>query len=142
MTWDSVHASFEALRKEHFDRLCRQLDLHSDASRSGEAFAIVSAAAGNVRVFFEHDRGVPAFGLGATADSKPLCSVEEMAQRFPRVSLIPEGFPRLSLDEQRSFVETQWSALQGMFAPEHIADTRKWYASIARALTERYSRGS
>jgi len=142
MTPDSAPASFETLRKEHFDRLCRQLALSLETSKAGKGFAVVSAAAGNVRVFFEHDRGLCTFGLGATADGRPLCSVEEMAPRFPRVRVVAGGFQRLSLDEQRSFVEDRWSVLQTMFAPEHIGDTRKWYASVAKAATERYSRGS
>jgi hypothetical protein len=134
--------AFQALREEHFDRLCGQLRLSEVSSRVGEGFAIVSAAARNVRVFFEYDRGLCIFGLGAFSDAKPFCSVDEMAQRFPRVRLVPEGLQRLSLEEQRSFVESRWSELQAMFAPEHIGETRKWHDALVRQTLRGFSRGS
>jgi hypothetical protein len=142
MGGDPPLQSFQALREEYFDRLCRQLGLSEETSRDGEGFAVVSAAAGNVRVFFEHDRGLCIFGLGASGDAKPLCSVEEIARRFPRVRLVPEGLQRLSLEEQRTFVEDRWSALQTMFAPEHIGETRRWHDALVSEAMTGFSGGS
>jgi hypothetical protein len=130
---DPASRSFRALREEHFDRLCRQLTLTEMTSREGDGFAVVSAAAGNVRVFFEHERGICIFGLGAGTDVRPLCTVDEIAQRFPRTRLMPEGLLRLSPDEQRSFVESHWPELQRMFAPEYVGETRKWHAALVAA---------
>jgi hypothetical protein len=137
-----VDPTFQALREEHFDRLCGELGLSELTSQVVGAFAIVSAAAGNVRVFFEHDRGLCIFGLGAFTDAKPFCSVEEIAQRFPRVRIVPEGVQRLSLEEQRSFVGSRWSALQTMFAPEHIVETRRWHDALVRRVMQGFPRGS
>jgi len=130
---DPASRSFQALREEHFDYLCRQLTLSETTSRGGVGFAIVSAVAGNVRVFFEHDRGICNFGLGSTTDARPLCSVDEIAQRFSPTRVLTEGVLRLSLDEQRSFVESHWSELQRMFAPEHLGETRAWHAALVTA---------
>src|ERR1700731_1057451 len=108
MSEDSTLQSFQALRQEHFAGLCRKLSLSAETLQVDQRFAVVSAA-GNVRVFFEHDRGLCLFGLGAFTDAKALCSVEEMAERFPRIRLVPEGRQRLTLEEQRSFVDVHWT---------------------------------
>jgi len=142
MSDDWALQSFQALREEHFVGLCRKLNLSAETPQVDRGFAIVSAAAGNVRVIFEHDRGFCLFGLGAFADSKALCSVEEVAERFPRIRLVPEGRQRLTLEEQRSFVEVRWPALQVMFSPEHLGETRKWHEAVVRQTTKGFSRGS
>jgi hypothetical protein len=79
-----------------------------------------------VRVFFEHERGLCAFAMGAFDDVKPLCSVEELGSRFPRIRAIPEGHQRLDLEEQRQFIEGRWSDLQVIFSANNIAETRVW----------------
>jgi hypothetical protein len=141
-TDDLAFASFQALRQEHFDTLCRKLGLSGETSRVVEGFAVVSATAGNVRVFFEHDRGLCLFGLGAAPDARPLCSVEEMAGRFPRVRVLAEGLQRLSLSEQQRFVEEHWPDLQVMFSSEHMHETRAWHQAVVKETTARFSRGS
>jgi hypothetical protein len=138
---DLMNQFFQAMQVQHFQGLCRNLGLSDESLVANSQFAVASAAAGNVRVFFEHERGLCFFGLGATADAKALCSVEEMAERFPRIRLTSQGHQRLNLEEQRSFVESHWSDLQVMFSPQHIGETRKWRAA-ADELTRGYSRGS
>ena len=142
MSEDSAPQSFQALREEHFVGLCRKLSLSVETLQFDRRFPIVSAAAGNVRVFFEHDRGLCHFGLGAFTDAKALCTVEEMAERFPRIRLVPEGRQRLTLEEQRSFVETHWAALQVLFSPEHLGETRKWHEAVVKETTKGFSGGS
>jgi hypothetical protein len=139
---DSSNQFFQAMREQYFLGLCRKLSLADESLVSNSKFAVASAAAGNVRVFFEHEFGLCIFGLGATADTKALCSVEELAERFPRIRLMSEGHQRLSLEEQRSFVESHWSDLQVMFSPQHIGETRKWRAAAVAELTRGYSGGS
>jgi hypothetical protein len=134
--------SFQSLREEHFVPLCRKLGLSTEPVDIGVRYAVVSAAAGNVRVFFEHERGLCSFSVGASTDVKPLCSVDEIARRFPRIRLVQEGLQRLNLEEQSSFVEGRWSALQVMFAPEHLGATRKWHDAVVGEITRRYSRDS
>ena len=137
---DPVCASFLEQKHKHFDLLCRNLGLEAGLQESGNGNAIVSAVAGNVRVFFEHERGLCAFAVGAFGHIKPLCSVEELASRFPRIRVMPEGHQRLDLEEQRQFVEGQWSDLQVMFSANHIAETRTWHRAAAAAHTEQFSR--
>jgi hypothetical protein len=93
-----------------------------------------------VRVFFEHERGLWAFAMGAFDDVKPLCSVEELGSRFPRIRAIPEGHQRLDLEEQRQFIEGRWSDLQVMFSANHIAETRTWRRASAAAHMQTFSR--
>jgi hypothetical protein len=94
---DSTSQFFQAMKEQYFLGLCRKLGLSDETLVSGSQFAVASAAAGNVRVFFEHERGLYLFGLGATTDAKALCSVEEMAERFPRIRLSSEGHQALVL---------------------------------------------
>jgi hypothetical protein len=137
---DPACASFLDQKHKHFDLLCRNLGLDAGINESENGYAIVSAVAGNVRVFFEHERGLCAFAVGAFADVKPLCGVEELASRFPRIRLMPEGHQRLDLEEQRQFLEARWSDLQVMFSPDHITETRAWHRAAAAARTEGLSR--
>lgn len=68
--------AFEAQRERYFDLLCRNLGLVRGEEQSGAGFDIVSASSGDVRVFFEHERGVCSFAIGAASEPKPLCGVE------------------------------------------------------------------
>jgi hypothetical protein len=131
---------FEEQKQKHFDPLCRNLHLEGGFGDSGNGYTIVSAGADNVRVFFEHERGLCTFAVGALADVKPLCGVEELASRFPRIRVMPEGHQRLDLEEQREFLETRWSDLQVMFSPDHITETRAWHRAAAAAHAEGFSR--
>jgi hypothetical protein len=137
---DPVCASFLEQKYKHFDLLCRNLGLEAVSQESGNGYDIVSAVAGHVRVFFEHEHGLCVFAVGAFGDAKPLCSAEELASRFPRVRVLPEGHQRLDLDEQRQFIEGRWSDLQVMFSPNHIAETRTWRRAAAAADMEKFSR--
>ena len=134
------YGSFLEQKQKHFDRLCRNLSLEAGATESGNGYAIVSAGADNVRVFFEHERGLCAFAVGAFADVKPLCGVEELAARFPRIRVMPEGDQRPDLEEERQFLEARWSDLQVMFSPDHITETRAWRRAAAAAHMESFSR--
>ena len=142
MSEDITPSSFPALREQYFDALSTTLGLGLVAVVDGDGFAIVSAAAGYVRVFFEHDRGLCHFSVGSSTESKPLCSVEELAVRFPRIRLLPEGWQRLNLEEQRAFLESRWQDLQVMFSPEHLPETRKWRQAAATSYTKQFARGS
>jgi hypothetical protein len=124
------------MQRKHFDLLCTTLGLTAGPQEAGNGFTSVSAVANNVRIFFEEERGLCSFAIGARSDLKPMCNVEEMASRFPRVRLLPEGHQRLALVEQRQFIESQWSTLQVMFSADHIAETRAWHRSAAAAYTE------
>jgi len=133
---------FQALRQQYFDPLRDKLGLTavhtSEVSPSG--FASVSAAAGSVRVHFESDRGLCSFLVGFSNDERDLCSVESLAERFPRIRLLPEGQQRLSLEEQASFLCDRWADLQIMFSPDHAKETRAWRAAQAAAYTRRFTR--
>ena len=139
---DVTSQEFRTLREVHFDPLCIRLQLSMGAENIGQRFALASAANGSVRVFFEYERGLSWFGVGALSDSKPLCSVDELARRFPRIRLVTEGLQRLTLSEQGAFVETHWAALQSMFAPEHLLETRRWHEAAVHEQTARFSRDS
>jgi hypothetical protein len=132
-----VDPSFLKQKHKHFDLLCRNLGLEAGLQENGDGYAIASAAAGNVRVFFEHERGLGGFAVGAFDDVRPLCSVEGLALRFPRIRVLSEGHQRLDLDEQRQFIEDHWSDLQVMFSVAHIAETRAWQRAAAAAYMER-----
>jgi hypothetical protein len=83
-------ASFLGQKHKHFDLLCRNLGLAAGFQESGNDYAIVSAVAGNVCVFFEHERGVCTFAVGAIEDVKPQCIAQELASRFPRIRALEE----------------------------------------------------
>jgi hypothetical protein len=134
---DPIDPSFLKQKHKHFDLLYRNLGLEAGLQENGPDYAIASAAAGNVRVFFEHERGLGGFAVGAFDDVRPLCSVEGLALRFPRIRVLSEGHQRLDLDEQRQFIEDHWSDLQVMFSVEHIAETRAWQRAAAAAYMER-----
>jgi hypothetical protein len=131
---------FEGMRRLYFAPLCQTLELSQASDHVDGPFAVTSAANGNVRVFFECERGLCAFGVGEAAAHAPLCDLESLAERFPKVRLIPEGHQRLGLDEQAAFVETNWQALQVMFSPEHIRETKAWRQAAVAAHMKKFSR--
>ncbi len=135
---DPALRHFQELRAQYFDPICRSLRLTAGGAQIGRGFARVSGDQGTVRVFFEHDRGLCFFSIGALPDSEPLCAVDELASRFPPIRQIPGGVQRLSLEEQRQFIEDRWQELQVLFSPEHLPETRKWHAAAAKAYTERF----
>jgi hypothetical protein len=139
MTDDSILQHFNSQRRQYFDTLCESLGLVAGDAEIGRGFASVSAALADVRVFFEHDRGLCSFAVGAFSDSKPLCGVEELARRFPRIRIMSEGVQRLSLEEQRGFLESKWQELQVMFSSQHLAETRKWQKASAAAYMKQFS---
>jgi hypothetical protein len=59
--------------------------------------------------------GLDFFAAGAAGDRKPLCTVEAVAKRFPLFRVLPTGAQRLTLEEQRAFLENHWPELQIMF---------------------------
>jgi hypothetical protein len=117
---------FESLRTKFFDPLATTLGLTSARSTLGDSYAVVSAAAANVRVYFERDRGLCAFAVGAASADRSPCAVEEIAKRFPRIRRIPGGEQRLTLAEQASFITEHWGDLQTMFSPDHMRETLAW----------------
>ena len=134
-----IDSTFLEQKHKHFDLLCRNLGLDAGLRENGNGYAIASATAGNVRVFFEYERGLCGFAVGAVDDAKPLCSAEELSLRFPRIRVLSEGHQRLDLDEKREFIEGRWSDLQVMFSVDHIAETRAWHKAAAAAYMERLS---
>jgi hypothetical protein len=133
---------FQALRQQYFDPLRDKLGLTAERTSqlSSSGFASVSAAAGPVRVHFESDRGLCSFLVGFSGDERDLCSVETLAERFPRIRLLPEGHQRLSLEEQASFLCERWADLQVMFSADHARETRAWRAAQAAAYTRKFTR--
>lgn len=123
-----------SLPEELFASLCLRLHL---ARGDGTTEA---ADGGHVRIFLDDDRGLKWFAVGPARSNKPLCSVEEMAQRFPRKRVMAEGLQRLSHAEQIDFLLERWLDLQVMFSPEHLAETLAWHRAAAAALTEKYAK--
>jgi hypothetical protein len=134
------YPDFHERKRIYFDSLSRNCGLGAETQVSSEHYAVVSAAEGNVRVFFENERGLCSFSIGARNDARPLCSVEEVASRFPMARALPGGHQRLDLGEQQHFLECRWPDLQIMFAPDHIAETRKWQQAAAAAYTAKFTK--
>jgi hypothetical protein len=133
---------FQSLRQQYFDPLRDKLGLTAERTSQAESsgFASISGAAGSVRIHFEFDRGLCSFLVGFSGDERDLCSVESMAERFPRVRLLPEGQQRLSLEEQMSFLSDRWGDLQTMFSPDHARETRAWREAQSAAYTRKFTR--
>lgn len=131
---------FRSLRETYFDGLCHKLGLIAAEADIAAGFARVSGKAGAVQVYFEYERGLCSFSVGPASDARPLCSVEEMAERFPRVRVLSEGSQRLSLDQQCSFLQSRWNDLQVMFSTQHLPETRKWRAAAVAAYTRKLTR--
>jgi hypothetical protein len=137
---NSETSRFLTLKARYFERLCEALALRPRTDNAGEGFATASADRGHIRVYFEYERGLPLFSVGAVEDKAPACSVEDVADRFARVRVL-EGDLRLSLEEQYEFLVVHWSELDLMFSPDGIDATRAWLADKRAALTARYSGG-
>jgi len=131
---------FESMRARWFAPFCQRLDLVPGETDTGPCYAMASAASGWVRIFFEYERGMCSFAVGVVQDARPLCGVEEIAGRFPRVRLMAEGAQRLSLEEQQQFLESRWGDLQVIFSPEHLAETRQWQKAANAACTAQFSK--
>jgi len=130
---------FVASKKRYFDPLCLALCLRPRPCEVGDRFAIASAESQNLAAFFEHDRGLCIFSLGAATSPRPMCSVEFIAERFPRIRQLSAGEQRLSLEEQGQFLVRYWSELQAMFSPNGFAETSAWIAAKGAEETARYS---
>ena len=131
---------FEILQERYFVPLCQALKLSLVRTEHGDTYSVTSAALGNVRIFFESERGLGGFGIGEAGAERSLCGVEELAERFPRIRLLPEGHQRLDLDEQSLFIQSHWQDLQVMFSSEHLRETTAWKNAAAKVLTKKYSR--
>ena len=125
------------MRERYFTPLCQVLSLGQSTNDLGPAYAVSSAAAGHVRVFFECERGLFGFSIGEVAASAALCDLESLAERFPRIRALPEGRQRLGLDEQVAFIQAHWPDLQVMFSPEHIRETKAWRSAANAAYTRK-----
>jgi hypothetical protein len=129
-------------RVKYFDPLCARLALKQLQQHPLSGWGFACASFGSVTVHFEHDRGLCYLALGPSFEEKSLCSVEEMAVRFPRTRQLGEGFQRLSLTEQSEFVYLHWPDLQVMFSPEHLAETRRWRQAAGEAFVQKLRRDS
>lgn len=139
---DPMLQQFQTLKAQHFDTLCQRLSLDQTGPEIGSGYAIAAASRGNVRVYFEHDRGLCHFSVGPAVDRKPMCAVETLAARFPRVRALPGGAQRLSLEEQSSVILEHWSALEDMYAAANLPAARAWISEVQAAVTRKYSGGS
>ena len=140
MTDEQTKTDFLELKRRYFEPLCQGLGLVEGEGTSGVAYGIAQAHREHVRAYFEYDRGLASLSLGPSSAFKPACSVEEIAERFPRIRLLSGGQQRLSLDEQCEFVQSHWADLQQMFAPGGLDETRRWLQQKAAALTARFAR--
>ena len=129
-------------RESYFDPLCRKLDLHVENDGRYASYGFASATGGYLRVHFEHDRGLCYLAIGAASDDEALCSVEEMAGRFPRIRAMPGGIQRIALEEQVQFLEAYWLDLQTMFSPEHLEETKRWRKAAGAAFLRKLRGGS
>jgi hypothetical protein len=102
--------------------------------------ALAAGELANVAVFLEEDRGLSWLAIGASGANRPLCSVEEIAARFPRMRVMSEGTQRLSLAEQADFLKSRWGDLQVMFSADHLPETLAWHQAAARAYTKRFTK--
>jgi hypothetical protein len=133
---------FLALKAQYFDVLCQRLTLDQESLESGPGYAIAGASGGNVRVYFEHDRGPCFFSVGPSVDTKPMCGVETLAARFQRVRVLAEGTQRLSLEEQAAVLEEHWAALQDMYSIANLPAARAWISEVRAAVMKKYSGSS
>jgi hypothetical protein len=142
MATDPTLPQFQTLKAQYFDALCRRLSLDQAPLRIGTGYAIAAASGGNVRVFFEHDRGLCHFSLAPIIDDEPMCDVETIAGRFPRIRTLPEGAQRLTLAEQAALIAQHWPELQEAFALVNLPAMREWISGVRAAVTRKYSGAS
>jgi hypothetical protein len=133
---------FLALKAQYFDVLCQRLTLDQGSLESGPGYAIAGASGGNVRVYFAHDRGPCFFSVGPAVDTKPMCNVETLAARFPRLRILAEGAQRLSLEEQVAVLEEHWAVVQDMYSIANLPAARAWISEVRAAVLKKYSGGS
>ena len=133
---------FLALKAQYFDVLCQRLSLDQGSLQSGQGYAIAGASGGNVRVCFEHDRGLCFFSVGPAVDTETMCDVETLAARFPRVRILTEGAQRLSLEEQAAVLEEHWAAVQDMYSIANLPAARAWMSEVRAAVLKKYSGSS
>ena len=126
-------------RERYFDSLCRAHGLELGLADSCDGWSLISAHRGSLRIFFEYERGFWWFGVGSTADGRPACSVEDIATRFPSTRVLRAGAQRLSLEEQRLFIEQHWNELEAMFSPIGIAATKAWLADRLNAYWAQFT---
>jgi hypothetical protein len=139
---DSTSQQFQAVKEQYFDPLCQRLYLDQAPAKVGSGYAVAAASRGNVRVYFEYERGLSHFSVGPAVDAKAMCDVETLAARFPRVRALPDGAQRLTLDEQSAMLLEHWASLQDMYSPEHLPAARAWIAEVRAEVTRKYSGGS
>ncbi|MBS1998428.1 MAG: hypothetical protein JSS86_19020 [Cyanobacteria bacterium SZAS LIN-2] len=135
----TLPSEFVDLKARYFDRLCLTLGLTGRPLRFGDGFAIASADLDPVRVFLDYERGLGHFSIGPTSDDAPLCSIEDIAARLPRVRTLPIGAQRLTLEEQISLIERNWADLVTMLSGPGLAETRAWNEARKAAYTSRCS---
>ncbi|HEU0067726.1 MAG TPA: hypothetical protein VFQ26_00505 [Nitrospiraceae bacterium] len=133
--------AFQELKTQYFDVLCQRLRLDQMSLEIDMGYAIAGASDGNVRVYFEYERGLSIFSVGPAVDMKPMCSVETLAARFPRVRILAEGAQRLSLEEQAALLEKHWAALQDMYSAANLPAARTWMSEVCAAEIKKYSGG-
>ena len=134
---DASSTHFLDLKARFFDALCLELGVSPCVTASGDYFAIACADVAGMRVFFDYERGLGHFALGAATDDRPICSVDEIADRFPRVRSASAGEQRLSLEEQAALIESHLLELQAMFSPSQLPETRAWKKRRDAAYTQR-----
>src|SRR6185295_15043215 len=101
---------FQAMRIKYFEPLRIQLGLRFATTTHMKSMdhAAVSVAAGPVRLHFKGERGFHYFSLGFAEDEGDFCSVDAIAEVFPRIRLTPGGDQRLTLEEQAAFLRNNW----------------------------------
>ncbi len=116
------HASdnFKRLRVHYFDPLIEAIGLECVGSKTNEMYGFVEAAGMNVRVRFEHDRGLSKFAIAAVADPARHWGASIVAVLFPRIRVMPGGEQRLTLDEQAQLLRTKWPELERFFAEDQL----------------------
>lgn len=86
-------------------------------------YGFVEAAAGNVCIRLENDRGLCEFAIAPTSALQRSWPLSLVAILFPRVRLLSAGEQRLSLDEQAQLIRTHWLELQQLLSPDGLPST-------------------
>jgi hypothetical protein len=139
MASDESDAAAVGPKEQYFDALCRAQHLDVGLADCGDGWSIASAHRGSLRIFFESERGFWWFGVGSVDDTRPACSVEGIAGRFPRMRSLHDGAQRLSLEEQRDCIEQHIGELEAMFSPNAIETTKIWLADRSKAYWSQFT---
>lgn len=127
--------NFNNQRVEYFAPMIEALGLRETRGEEQEMFGFTEAVGSNIAVRFKHDRGLCEFSIGAISDPSRRWGVSVVAGLFPRIRLIPGGEQRLSLTEQAQLLQTRWTELEQLFAPEQLPATlAKLQAEVDRSL--------